>query len=377
MIPHDRTWIEISSTAVRHNFRVFQRLVGSRVGIMPILKANAYGHGWRELATILRVTKPTALGVAYGEEALQLRAAKYRGRIVVLSNWHSRQLPELVKNHIELVVWDWPSYRALWSYARQSKRRSKVHLKLDTGTTRIGFTASDIPKLQKALKIQDSFIVVGLFSHLANAEEQSTTRTKAQLKRFATLDKQLDLDSRVGRHIACTAAILRYPEARFGLIRLGIGLYGLWPSNEIKAWSRAHYPKLRLEPALAWYTQLAQVKRVPPGTGIGYGSTFKAKKAMRVGILPVGYADGYDRRLSNTGHVMIRGRRAPVIGRVCMNLMMVDLTKITSAIAGDRVTLIGPGVTADELAGQSGTINYELVTRINWSLPRYIVSSYT
>ncbi len=373
MLHRERTWIEISASAVRHNLRQFQRVVGSRIGIMPIIKANAYGHGLREMTKVLGSEKPAALGVAHGEEAIQLRTMNYRGRVVVLSSWQATDLAELIRTKIELVVWDWSSYQAVITAAIRAKVKPRVHLKLDTGTTRIGFLPTDITKLRRSLRDQASFKVVGLFSHFANAEERSLTRTKKQLLRFTTLDQELGLPSRVERHMACTAAILRYPEARFGLIRLGIGLYGLWPSDAIQAWARVNLPGLRLRPALAWYSRLVQVKTVPKGTGIGYGSTVMAKRPTRVGIVPIGYADGFDRRLSNVGGVIIKGRRAVVLGRVCMNLVMVDVSKIPTVRSDEMVTIIGRGSTVADWAEQTGALNYELVTRISPTIRRYIV----
>lgn len=373
MVHRERTWIEISASAVRQNLRSFQRLVGPRVGIMPVIKANAYGHGLTELATILRREKTSAYGVAYGEEALHLRASGYRGRIVVLSSWQPSDLPQLIQKNIELVTWDWQSFDAINAAAKRSQRRPMVHLKLDTGTTRIGFLLSDLPKLQRIVIQESRLKIVGLFSHFANAEERSMRRTNEQLKRFTTHNNTLSLPGRVERHISCTAAILRYPEAYFGLVRLGIGLYGLWPSDAIQAWVNADNPKFRLEPALAWYTRLAQVKTVPKGTGIGYGSTVIAKRPTRVGVLPIGYADGYDRRLSNSGWVIVHGRRAPVLGRVCMNLVMVDVTNIPTASVHDHVTLLGPGVSVADWSHTTSALNYELVTRLSPLLPRYIV----
>ncbi len=374
MASSPRTWIELSGAALRHNLSAVQQVVGKNVQIMPVVKANAYGHGLGETLELLRGRHHWGIGVAYGEEASQARKLHYRGRVVALSNWQAADLSELIKKNIELAVWDSVSLQAVLQAARVSKNKPKVHLKLDTGTTRIGFLPSQEKNIRLALT-NNKVKVVGIFSHFANAEEKSITRTIDQLKRFTTLTTTLGVDGsgRGGeRHIACTAAILRYPEARFGLVRLGIGLYGLWPSAEIEAWSRTNSGTLRLRPVLSWYTRLAQVKTVPTGTGIGYGSTVVARRSMKVGVLPVGYADGYDRRLSNAGFVMLHGRRANIVGRVCMNLCMVDLTKIPQAKNGDLVTLIGSGVSADDLATIMKTINYDLVAKINWVLPRRI-----
>lgn len=375
MVKNQRTWIEISGAALRHNLKAMQSVVGNSVSIMPIVKANAYGHGFREVLQALRRQPHWGIGVAYGEEALQARALNYRGRILVLSNWQTAELPELIRKKTELVVWDEVSLEAVLNAAAKTLTKPKIHFKLDTGTTRIGFLEHQLPIVLGALRNQH-IKVVGIFSHLANAEEDSTTQTKKQLIRFTTLSLQLGIagaDRGVERHIACTAAILRYPEARFGLVRLGIGLYGLSPSEQNLAWSKANLPAFHFQPALRWYTNIAQVKSISKGTGIGYGSTFRAKRAMRIGVLPIGYADGYDRRLSNNGFVIINGSRAPIIGRVCMNMTMIDVTNVPAAHSGQVVTLIGSGVSADDLARAIDSINYEVTTRINWTIPRYLI----
>ncbi len=373
MAPRDRTWIEISASAVRHNLQAFQQLVGPQVGVMPIIKANAYGHGLAEMSKIFRSESYTALGVAYGQEALTLRALKHRGRVVVLSSWETNELKELLRQNIEVAVWDWSSLRAVQRAAQGVTVTAKVHLKLDSGTTRIGFVPTDIQKLRSTLQRNKHFSVVGIFSHFANAEEASTARTKNQLKHFTTLEQSLEVEQGVERHIACTAAVVRYPEAHFGLVRLGIGLYGLWPSDTIEAWSKAHQPRLKLQPVLSWYTKLEQVKTVATGTGIGYGSTVIAKRPMRVAIVPIGYGDGYDRRCSNVGWMMVRGQRAPVVGRVCMNLTMIDVTNVPAAHSGDLVTIVGHGVPVIELAKTAGILHYELVTRLSPTIKRAIV----
>lgn len=369
MVQDPRTWIEISSSALRYNYRQFRRLVGSQVGILPVLKANAYGHGAVLVARALRGLDTWGFGVAHGDEALHLIDEGIVKRLLVLTSWRSTELPALLKSRVQLVVWDSASLRQVRLAARRVRQVPKIHIKLDTGTTRIGFLATDLPKLRTQLK--DDVNVQGIFSHLAHAEENSTNRTQQQIKRFATLSQDLHVGRGI-RHLACTAAIIRYPEAHFWLVRLGIGLYGYWPSEQIQRWAVAHRVGLRLRPVLHWRTRLTQTKEVPAGTGIGYGSTVVVKRKTRIGIIPVGYFDGIDRKLSNRGWVSIHGQRAPILGRVCMNLTIVDLTRI-SASAGDPVTIIGPGAQADKLAEAIDTIPYEILSRINPIIERRLV----
>ncbi len=372
MATDSRTWIEISSAALRHNLRITQDLIGPGVGIMPIVKGNAYGHGLTQVAKVLGNENITALGVAHGEEALALRALKSRGRIVVLSSWTKAELPELLGKNIEVVVWDFQSLNFLKRIVETKQLKANIHLKLDTGTTRIGFLPEQVEKLKKQY-LPATIKVVGIFSHFANAEEASQVRTKAQLKYFTTLTQNGSwAEQGTSRHIACTAALLRYPEARFGLVRLGIGFYGLWSSAALKRWVQTHHPRFRLQPALAWKTKLLQVKKVARGTAVGYGSTYRVRRPTLVGIVPIGYADGYDRRLSNRGWMIIRGQRAPVIGRVCMNLTMIDVTAMAGR-PGEVVSVFGPGSTFDDAATITNTIHYELVTKLNPTIERRLL----
>lgn len=349
-----------------------RRHVGASTGIMPVVKANAYGHGMEQIVAALPHKELWGCGVAYGSEALQLRASGYRGRLVVLSYWHPSEIQELIRLDVEIVVWDEASYSAV---REPAQARPRIHIKLDTGTTRIGFLPTQATLVNRILNDR-RVRVGGTFSHLANAEEIQRRRTREQVKHFTTLTSSYQISStaRGGeRHIACTAAAIRYPEARFELIRLGIGLYGIWPSTAIRRWSEQHNANLELRPVLAWKARLAQVKTVPKGTGIGYGATYIARRPMRVGVVPVGYADGLDRRLSNRGSVSIDGRRVPIIGRICMNLCMVNLDSVPAARSGDTVELIGLTYTADDMAADCGTIPYEVTTRINWSIERRVV----
>ncbi|MBI5466782.1 MAG: alanine racemase [Candidatus Kerfeldbacteria bacterium] len=367
-----RTWIELSRSALRHNMAQLQQLVGSQVQLMPIVKANAYGHGVRQTVDALGDLRRWGFGVATGAEGLQLRTLQPHGRILVLSSWQPAQLRQLVKAQLELAVWDEVSLAAIQSLPQSLRRQARVHLKLDTGTTRIGFQRSDLPVLYRRLARQ-VIHVVGIFSHFANAEEAGQTRTKQQLHNFTTLLDALHIPlQEIDTHMACTAAAMAYPGARFGLIRPGMGLYGLWPSPQIQARLRATHPTFQLQPVLSWKSRLLQIKTVPAGTAVGYGSTWHAPRRMSVGVVPVGYADGYDRHWSNAAWVTIAGKRAPVIGRVCMNMFMVDLRHIRRPRPGQEVTLLGPGITADTLAALQGTINYEVTTRLSPDIQRIL-----
>ncbi len=370
MAASQRTWIEISGSHLRHNFAAYQELLGPAVSIMPIVKAHGYGHDAQLVIQALRGFRTAGYGVAHGDEALTIRQAGYRGRLIVLSSWQLYQLPELLSQSIELVAWDWPSLARLETRAR-SGGRVAVHLKLDTGTSRIGWLPSDLPKLYRYCK-STRLQIKGVFSHLANAEESGRNFTQQQVKRFTTLITPLLSIQGIQPHIACTASLGRYPEAHFGLVRLGFGLYGYLPSPAVETWNKANQAKLRLQPVLTWKTRVLQVKRVPAGTAIGYGSTAKVKRASWIGILPVGYYDGYDRRLSNSGWVRIGNRTVPIIGRVCMNLTMINLGQ-RACRPGTEVTLVGSRVPATDLCQAAGLFSYEFLSRINPEVSRRLV----
>lgn len=365
----DRTWVEISRRALRQNVQSLQQLVGTDVRLLPVIKAHAYGHDPHRVIQALRGIPVYGFGVAYGQEALQLRRQGFRGRLVVLSYWDQHELRALDRQQVEVVVWD----KVSWGRIRKLAPNIRIHLKLDSGTSRIGFLPREAAWLKKHI-VHDQLRITGVFSHFANSEEASSKRTLQQLNHFTTLIGSIGLLRGIGRHIACTAAAMRYPEARFGLIRPGIGVYGLWPSLATKRQIQSKYPGFTFKPALTWKTRISQVKVIPAGSSVGYGSTVTVKQATRIGILPVGYSDGYARALSQRGIVQIGKKVCRVIGRVSMNVMAIDLTHVPSAKDGVVVTLLGDLVTAEQLAEASGTINYEVLTNIRSSIPRYLVS---
>lgn len=370
-----RTWIEISHSALEANLRAIQRVIGPKVGVLPMIKANAYGHGLASVLPVLKRARLRGLGVADGQEALAVRAFGYRQPVIVLSSWQTEDLPALLRRNVELVVWDRIALTQIVAVARRLKKRAAVHIKIDTGTSRIGTRKEALQGLHKALKASQMHLrVVGVYSHLANAEETQSERTTAQLNHFTTLSQGFDQGWPGERHIACTAAALRYPESRLSFVRFGIGFYGLWPSAATQAWAERVGLRYKPRPALAWKTRVLQIKRLPARTSIGYGSTVLTKKPVTIGIVPVGYSDGYPRSASNRGVVIVRGKPAPIIGRISMNLMAINLRHVPTAVSGDTVTLIGPGIPIETLAAASGTIHYEIVSRLSTTIPRIQVA---
>lgn len=366
------SWVEISRTALLYNLRLFKKSVGSKVEVMPIVKSNAYGHGFKEIVSIIG-NECDWLGVVDASEAISLRQLGFRKKIFVLSYVETDRLAEAVKKRIDLPVYDLVMARKINDASRSLNMIASVHLKIDTGAGRVGVLPSDAVNFVKKLAAYKNVKLVGLYSHFASAEDNERY-TELQFRKFMhVFDMLSELKISVPyRHFACSAAIMTKPQARFNLVRLGVSLYGLWPSvTVLKKVSRA-LPHFKLRPALTWKTKVIQVKDIPAGTKVGYGCTYTAKRKMKLAIIGVGYWEGFDRKLSNRGTVIIKGIACPIVGRICMNISMVDVSRVKSVKAGDEITLLGGGQSAEEIAAKVGTINYEVVTRINPLLPRII-----
>lgn len=374
------TWVEISAHALAHNIRVFKQLADSKK-IMVIVKSNAYGHGMNLVAKeCARNNLVDAFGVANIEEALQLFHKRMRKPVIVLSILDIEQVALMTQQELNLIrlpLYDMATAHALFKTLKKHNLRARVHVKIDTGTSRIGFFPSQVSALANFLHSAKKHISLeAIYTHFADAEDDIDLTLK-QNKLLLEAERLLH---KAGfgsfyKHSACTAASVHSADMRMDMIRLGLGLYGLNPNTKIAALIQKKTGK-KLEPALSWRSKLIQVKTIPKGGTVGYSRTFKARKSTTLGIVPVGYYDGYDRKLSNKGHMSVRGLACPVAGRVCMNLTMIDMSKIFKMVkAGDTVTLIGnsgKAMNADALARLVGTINYEVVTRINPFLQRII-----
>ncbi|MBI4426415.1 MAG: alanine racemase [Candidatus Kerfeldbacteria bacterium] len=365
MATSDRTWVEVSRRALLWNFGQFQHFFRNQALIAPVVKANAYGHGNRWVVENLHRSPIWGFCVAYDTEAEELRRFTAKP-ILVLSAWQETNLPRLIRHGIRLVVWDLVAARTVARVARRLGRRAIVHLKIDTGTTRIGTRLEALAGLKNFIRRQPALTVEGVFSHYADSEAASLTFTRQQQRRFVQAAHHIPAPY---LHLACTAASLRLPLPPTNLVRLGLGLYGLWPSSATRQANR-----VSLKPVLSWKTRLLQVKSVPASTTIGYHRTYRLRRSSTIGVIPIGYADGYDRRASNRSSVVIADQLYPIIGRVCMNLTMIDLGARRRIQPGTEVTLLGPRVDADELARQWGTINYEVVSRIDREIPRLEVA---
>ncbi|MBI5038025.1 MAG: alanine racemase [Candidatus Kerfeldbacteria bacterium] len=367
------TWVEISRSAILHNIRTLRRLLSPGTQFMPIIKSNAYGHGFEQLTKILTAARTAWIGVVNADEALRLRQLNRHAKILILSFFDPALLSDVIRKKIRLPVYGLSAARSINAVAKQLQVKAYVHLKIDTGTSRLGVLPADAVRLALKLRALDHLVVEGIFTHFADAENPDQKVTKRQHALFANVITSIETAGiRIPiKHAACSAALMLNPRTHLDLVRAGIALYGL---NSIES----KHTSVRLLPALSWHTRVIQVKEIPAGSRIGYGQTYRSAHAMKLAILPVGYWDGYDRKLSNVASVIIKGKKCPVRGRICMNLMMVDVTGVSSVAASDRATLIGytgaVRISADDLAHHAGTINYEIVTRINPLIPRIIVA---
>lgn len=374
-----KTWVEVSKAALIANAKIFKRRAGASVAVMAVVKSNAYGHGLVETA---KTVQPHLdwFGVDNVDEALTLKKAGIRKPILILGFTPSWRMSDAVRAGLRMTISTIEQIRAARSAAAKSGKRAFLHVKAETGTTRQGANLRELPDLARHIHASKGLILEGLSTHYANIEEAADHAYAAgQLETYNDALAILEAHGVTPdlKHTACTAAAVLYPDTHFNLVRVGIGLYGLWPSLETKLEAQARGIEMELQPALSWKTTIAQVKDVKGGTPVSYGLTEKMPKTGKVAVLGVGYWDGYDRGLSSIGEVLVHGRKAKVLGRVCMNMCMIDVSDISDVRDEDEVTLLGAegklSVSADDLAAKLGTINYEVVTRINPLIPRKLV----
>ncbi len=373
-------WVEVNETAFRDNISFLSSLV-SLERLSLVIKANAYGHGLKEVATMAGHAGVKVLCVHSVAEAEVVRSIGFAGRIIVIGPVFPGEEERVIRIKAEVSCYTTELLRRLQHAARENKVRIPIHVKLETGTNRQGVTEGELPSFLEVLSDSSSLRLHAVYSHFANIEDTTSSRfAKVQLARFNALyRKVVDFGfHNVERHFASSAASLLYPETHFDMVRIGIAQYGLWPSKETYlSFITAHGQKEYLTPVLSLKCRVAQVKSVAAGESVGYGCTATLSRSGRIAVLPVGYSDGYFRVLSNRSRVLVHGQYAPVIGRIAMNLMMIDVTDIPDVAVHDEVVLLGSSgdknISAEELAEHAGTINYEVVTAISTHIPRIVV----
>lgn len=365
----------ISEKALQENFCRIRERVGGETPVIAVIKADAYGHGALNVARVLARAGADAFAVATVREAVELRLKGLRLPMMILGHTDSSEFPLILEFGIEATVFTFEEAKALSEMAVENDMKATVHLKLDTGMSRIGLPANE-EGLAEAVRIASlpGINVKGIFTHFARADEADKRYAEAQ---FAQFERFCDALAERGveiplRHAGNSAAIMEFPEAyrqpedkRFTRgVRPGIMLYGLYPSDEM---DRDAFP---LSPVMSVKTHIAFVKTVPAGTPVSYGGTYITERESRIATIPVGYADGYPRHMSNKGWVIIAGKKAPIRGRVCMDQFMVDVTDIPEAEYGSEATLLGEGISADEIAAICDTIHYEIVCQLTARVPR-------
>lgn len=375
------SWVEISRQALAGNVARFKAHIGGDVRLAAVVKANAYGHGLIETSRVVLDAGADWLAVNSLDEAARLRHAGLQAPIICLAYVPLHALEEAVALDLRLTVFNAETVKRLGEIGERMKKTARLHIKVETGTNRQGVSGSELLDLARAVAAHPFLALEGLSTHFANIEDVTEHGfADRQLNNFHAACRLLEENGHSVpiKHTACTAAAILFPNTLFNMARVGIGIYGLWPSKETKISAlQAGISLNSLEPALTWKTRIAQIKTVLPGATIGYGCTDLATQVTRIAVLPVGYYEGYDRRLSSIGYVLIRGCRAPVRGRVCMNMVMVDVTNVPGAVPEDEAVLLGKqggdSISAETIAGKIGSINYEVVSRINPQIPRIIV----
>jgi alanine racemase len=366
---HRPTRVEIDLEALKHNFRQAQKLAGPGQGILAVVKADAYGHGAARVAMALQDAGVQMFGVAIVEEGVALREAGVVCPILVLGGLYPGQEEELLRFGLVPTLFDMDVARRLNSAALSAGVVLPFHMKLDTGMSRVGFRPEDLPGVLGELGSLSGLRMDGLFSHLAMADEPDDVINQQQVATFRSclaVVRQAGFEPRY-IHLSNSAALLTREVPECNLSRPGILLYGGLPSPVFAG-------QFDLRPVMSFRTRVAQVRRVPEGTGVSYGHRFVAKRPTDLAVIPVGYADGYSRHLSNVGEVLVRGQRARVVGTVCMDWTMIDVTDIPGVTVGDEVTLLGCDngqcISADEWAQRIGTISYEVFCQFSKRVPR-------
>lgn len=370
---YSRVYAQIDLDAIEHNLEHISRQIGARARVLAVVKCDGYGHGSVPIArAIENMEMVGGFATATAEEAMELRRAGIHKPILILGYTFPYAYEELIRQGVRLTVFREDTLERLETAARRVGEKAFVHVKVDTGMGRIGIQPQE-ENLAFLQRIADSeyLELEGIFTHFAKADEKDMGYTLEQMERFnrfVTLAQD-----RLGERIPCchaanSAGIIRMEEAHLDLVRAGIILYGLYPSEDMAGEAKW------LRPALSLHSHLVYVKEVSPGQSISYGGTFTADRKMRVGTVPVGYGDGYPRSLSGRGYVLIRGRRAPILGRVCMDQFMVDLSELPKVAEGEPVVLIGRDgqeeITVGELGTLSGRFNYELMCDLSPRVPR-------
>ena len=375
MKTYSRVYAKIDLDAIAYNMEQMKQNIRPETKVMAVIKADGYGHGAVQIAEMMeRWNYIWGFAVATLDEAVVLRTEGIQKPILVLGCVFPDQYMEMLKHEIRMNIYTEEMAESISRMAAREGKTAYMHIKLDTGMSRLGFgineqSAETIKRISKMPNVN----MEGIFTHFTKADEKDKSFTKKQIQEFVWMTERLkEKNVRFTyEHCSNSAGIIDVPEANFDIVRAGISTYGLYPSEEVDK------TNVKLKPALALKSHVAFVKEIERGTPVSYGGTFVAKEKMKIATIPVGYADGYPRSLSNKGYVLIRGKKAPILGRVCMDQFMVDVTQIEGVSFGDKVTMIGKDgneiLPVEVLSEVSGRFNYEFVCDLGKRIPRVYV----
>ncbi|MBU1234325.1 MAG: alanine racemase [Proteobacteria bacterium] len=354
--------IRVSSAALRHNYRLLQQRAGNGVRVLAMVKADAYGHGMEEAARVFASTGCNDFGVAEIGEAVRLRSSGIIGNIFVFLGFRPEESGLFFEYDITPIIYDLENGAALSREALRRGQEIVVHLKVDCGMGRLGLLPEEVDAFLAALQQFPGIVVGGILSHFPMADEHESQHSVEQFSRFAGVVTKAGKELSLVRHIANSGGVLYFPHTCCDMVRAGISLYGYYPDGRA---GREREKGEKLQPAMSFVTRVLQVRTVPAGTGISYGYTYTTERETRLAVLPVGYEDGLSRSLSNRGEVLIRGKRAAIRGRICMNLCIVDISEIEGVQSGDEVVILGHQgddcISGDEIAERMNSISYEVL----------------
>jgi alanine racemase len=372
-MPYNRvTQAEIDLSAFRHNLQQIQSVVGAKVRVMAVVKADAYGHGAVACAKAAKEAGAHSLAVAHIEEAIELRENGLQGPILILGGVYPDEIVELIQFDLATTLYSKPLAKLLAEKARKAGKMVDVHLKVDTGMARLGIAPEDFACFLQQVKDYPALRLQGICTHLSSADEDDPEFTQLQLSRFNGVLQRSGETVFEGIHTANSAALLKFPESRFNMVRPGITLYGALTSPSLKP-ATTIFPK-PLKPVMRWTTKVAQVRKVLAGTPLSYSRQFVTKRDSRIATLPVGYGDGLLRCLSNKMQVLVRGQSVPQVGTICMDFILIDVTDCPAVREGDEVVLLGRQgdneISADQMAEWANTISYEILCSVGKRVPR-------
>lgn len=368
-----RVYAKVDLDAIKWNVSKVQQTVGKDVMVMAVIKADGYGHGALPIAHALNEIGVDRFAVAFAEEGMMLRKGGINNPILILGYSHESQYQTILDYDLTPAVFTYETAKGLSDAAKEAGKILPIHIKLETGMNRIGFLPCEesIEEIERINKLPNLYLE-GIFTHMAKADETDKQTARKQMDTYRDFVNKLEERgiSFPVKHVANSASILELADFKLDMVRSGIITYGLYPSDEVTL------EGTDFRPAMEWKTHIVNLKEVQAGEGVSYGHIFVADTPRKIATLPVGYADGYPRRLSNKGRVLIHGQYAPIVGRVCMDQMMVDVTDIPEVQLLDSVTLMGEEeekrISAEELGDKAGSFNYELVCGISRRVPRVI-----